>query len=316
MVVQLNTVDRVEILTLQDNTIDMITSDNSEIITRARPIDQNFNVKGPVLAEHGFSCQVSVTKGNTTRHMLFDFGNSAFGAAYNADLLDVDLRRVELLALSHGHFDHIGGLAELMKRTGKKSLDLVLHPAALREGRGRRINDRITVRTQGLSRETLAEIGVNPVETRDPMLLLDGDVLFLGEIPRRNDFEKAETGRVYHDSGKDLADTLPDDTSIVFNVRDRGLVLLSGCAHAGIVNSLTHAVAVTGISTVMTVMGGFHLSGREELISPTIEALKGFQPDYIVPTHCTGRTAINRIEAEMGDQFLLNMSGTTLSFAS
>jgi 7,8-dihydropterin-6-yl-methyl-4-(beta-D-ribofuranosyl)aminobenzene 5'-phosphate synthase len=105
---------------------------------------------------------------------------------------------------------------------------------------------------------------------------------------------------------------------MVFNVRGKGLVVLSGCAHAGIVNTVAHARRVTGIDTVMAIMGGFHLSGTDTdaVIWPTIEALKAFDPTYIVPTHCTGRTAVQMIEKAMPDRFILNMSGTRLTFSA
>lgn len=316
MTIQLNSVDQVEILTLQDNTIDIIPKDNTDIITRARLIDSDFNVRGSVLAEHGFSCLVTVTKGAKKRQLLFDFGFSPFGAAHNADILGIDLSNVALLCLSHGHFDHTGGLLELADRIGNRPIDLVLHPAALRQGRGKRINAHTISRTPGLNVEEMQSAGIRICESRDPLSLLDGDVLFLGEIPRTTEFEKVEQGRVYLEKGEDLDDDLADDTSLVFNVRGKGLVLLSGCAHAGIVNSLHHAVRVTGIEPVLAVMGGFHLSGREALINPTIEGLRAFNPDYVVPTHCTGRVAVNRFEQEMGDRFLLNMAGTSMCFSA
>jgi len=115
-----------------------------------------------------------------------------------------------------------------------------------------------------------------------------------------------------------MADPFHDDTGLAFNIKGRGLVVLSGCAHAGIVNTVKHARQVTGIDEVHAIMGGFHLSGTDfdTVVAPTTEGLKALEPDYIVPTHCTGREVVMYIEREMPDQFILNMSGTKLTFAA
>ena len=120
----------------------------------------------------------------------------------------------------------------------------------------------------------------------------------------------------YDDEGEEKWDPIEDDTAIVANVKGKGLVILSGCAHAGIINTVRYAKEVTGIDQVFVVMGGFHLTGKdfEPVIEPTVEALKDLSPKYVVPTHCTGRKAIMHIEKEMPEEFLLNMSGTKMVF--
>ena len=120
----------------------------------------------------------------------------------------------------------------------------------------------------------------------------------------------------YDDDGEEKWDPIEDDTAIVANVKGKGLVILSGCAHAGIINTVRYAQEVTGVDSVHVVMGGFHLTGAdfEPVIEPTVEALKILDPKYVVPTHCTGRKAIMLIEKEMPDKFLLNMSGTKMVF--
>jgi 7,8-dihydropterin-6-yl-methyl-4-(beta-D-ribofuranosyl)aminobenzene 5'-phosphate synthase len=122
----------------------------------------------------------------------------------------------------------------------------------------------------------------------------------------------------YDDKGEEKWDPIEDDTAIVVHVRGQGLVILSGCAHSGIINTATYAREVTGVDPVHVVMGGFHLTGAdfEPVIDPTIQGLKDLHPRYVIPTHCTGRKAIMQIEKEMPEQFLLNMSGTTMVFPS
>lgn len=163
------------------------------------------------------------------------------------------------------------------------------------------------------NRELVREIGLNIITTKDPYPLLDNDLLFLGEIPRVTDFEKGLSRSYYMDHGEEKRDNIPDDSSIIANVKGKGLVLLSGCAHAGIINTVLHSKKVSGIDQVMTVMGGFHLT-RPEAIEPTVKALKEIDSTYMVPTHCTGRNATLLIEKEMPDKFLINMCGTKMVF--
>jgi 7,8-dihydropterin-6-yl-methyl-4-(beta-D-ribofuranosyl)aminobenzene 5'-phosphate synthase len=169
-----------------------------------------------------------------------------------------------------------------------------------------------------LTREAVSAAGMKLVESRLPLTLSDGGVLFLGEIPRRTDFERGFPIAFYQENGLETWDAIEDDTSLVMHVKGKGLVVLSGCAHSGIVNTVLYAREVTGIEKVHAVMGGFHLAGPlfEAIIGRTAEELKKLDPAYIIPTHCTGRKAIAYMEREMGDRFILNMSGTKLTFAA
>lgn len=314
---QLKELDKIEILTLMDNYIDLVVGDNSPIIQRAIPL-KGMEVRNSVLAEHGFSSLVSVTEGTQSRTMLFDFGFSEHGAAFNAEALGTDLTQVEVLALSHGHLDHTGGLVKIMDLIGKKGLKLVLHPAAYKSPRYAKITDEFKLTMPSFSKEKAEQADVDVVESQEPYSLLDDAVCFLGEIPRETDFEKGAANLLFEEGGVEKQDPIEDDTAVIANIKGKGLVVLSGCAHSGIVNTVNHAKRVSGIDKVHAVMGGFHLTGQgmESVIEKTIEALKEIDPDYIVPTHCTGRKAIMDIERAMPEKFLLNMSGTRLTFAA
>ena len=310
----LNELDRVEILTLQDNYIDITAMDDGDVVRRARNVRDGV-ICNSILAEHGFSALVRLSRGGRQKTILFDFGFSEHGAAFNADALGVDLRGVEVLVLSHGHGDHTGGLRSLLAKIGRPGIDLVLHPAAFKP-------DRYLVRSGSkdrfprLAREDLEALGLRVVPTREPLPLLGGDALFLGEIPRTTPFETGMPHAFFLRDGREARDPIEEDSSIVMRLRGKGLIVLSGCAHSGIVNTVRHAMAVTGVDKVHAVMGGFHLSGPafESVIAPTAEAIKKIGPDYIIPCHCTGRKAILRLEQDMPGQFILNMSGTTLTF--
>jgi 7,8-dihydropterin-6-yl-methyl-4-(beta-D-ribofuranosyl)aminobenzene 5'-phosphate synthase len=140
---------------------------------------------------------------------------------------------------------------------------------------------------------------------------------FLGELPRRTAFERGMgKARYREEGGRETFDAIEDDSAVVAHVRGRRLVVLSGCAHSGIVNTVRHVREATGVDRVFAIMGGFHLTSAafEGAVEPTIEALRGFAPRCIVPTHCTGRRTVARIEQAMPEQFLLDMSGTKMVF--
>jgi 7,8-dihydropterin-6-yl-methyl-4-(beta-D-ribofuranosyl)aminobenzene 5'-phosphate synthase len=147
---------------------------------------------------------------------------------------------------------------------------------------------------------------------------MNGECLFLGEVSKQSDFEKGIPLAHFVENGVEKWDAIEDDTAIVMNLKGKGLVILSGCAHAGIINTVSYARQVTGIEQVHAVMGGFHLSGPlfEPIIDRTTQELKKLAPLHVIPCHCTGRKAIMHMEKEMADQFILNMSGTKLSFSS
>jgi 7,8-dihydropterin-6-yl-methyl-4-(beta-D-ribofuranosyl)aminobenzene 5'-phosphate synthase len=317
MTVRLEEIDKMEILTLQDNYIDIAAHDGTAVVQRAAPEDAS-GKRVSILAEHGFSAVVSLTAEGQTRKALFDFGFSATGALQNARALGVDLAAIEAMVLSHGHMDHHGGLPAFVESIGGKGIELVLHPAAFRSPRYLKLPGERRLGLPSPERDRLEKAGVRIVPSRTPRALLGGALLFLGEVPRRTEFEKGMLKARYEEGGTEKFDPIEDDSAIVAHVKGKGLVVLSGCAHSGIVNTVAYARDVTGVDPVYAVMGGFHLTGPdfEPIIGKTTEALKAVNPRYIVPTHCTGRKAAMHIEREMPDRFLLNMSGTKMVFAA
>ena len=312
----LKEVERVEILTLQDNFIDIMASDNSAIISRARFLI-NGEIKTSIRAEHGFSAIVRTTTAGRTRTLLFDFGFSKDGAVANAKALGVDMGEIEVMVLSHGHSDHFGGFEKLVKMIGRDGVELVLHPAAFKQQRYLKFAGNFKARFPEVTRKKIEKKGVRLGETKEPLPLLDGDVLYLGEICRQTEFEKGMPHAFFMDKGVETWDPIEEDTGIAINLKGRGLVVLTGCAHSGIVNTVNYARTVTGVNPVHVIMGGFHLAGPafEPIVEKTIEELKKINPAYIVPTHCTGRKSVMEIEKAMPSQFILNMAGTGLTFS-
>lgn len=313
--VKLQEVDKIEILTLQDNYIEMTAMDNSAVISRAAPLKEG-EIRASIVAEHGFSALIKTTANNKTHTLLFDFGFSEDGAAQNARTLGINMSEVEVAALSHGHSDHTGGIPKLGAMIGKKNIPFVVHPSAFKSPRYIKYSEELKIHFPKLTRELIQSAGFSVIESDKPYYLLDNNILFLGEIPRRTDFEKGFPVAHWQKDGKEMWDAIEDDTSVVMNLKDKGLVIVSGCAHAGIINTVKYAIDVTGINKIHVVMGGFHLSGPlfEGIIDRTTQELKKLNPDYIIPMHCTGRKAIMAMEKQIPDKFILNMAGTKLNF--
>ncbi len=309
-------VDQVDILTLQDNYIEMTAMDNNAVITRAAPLKEG-EIRASILAEHGFSALIKTTAAGKAHTLLFDFGFSEDGALKNANVLGLNMREVEAAVLSHGHSDHTGALSAFGSVIGKKNLPLVVHPSAFKSPRYLKLGDNLKIYFPRLTREMIQSAGFTIVETEKPYWMLDNTILFLGGIPRRTDFEKGFPLAHCEKDGNEIPDAIEDDSSVVMHLKDKGLVILSGCAHAGIVNTVRYAVEITGIDRIHAVMGGFHLSGAffEQIIGRTALELQKFSPTYVIPTHCTGRKAIMEIEKKMPGEFILNMAGTKLTFA-
>jgi 7,8-dihydropterin-6-yl-methyl-4-(beta-D-ribofuranosyl)aminobenzene 5'-phosphate synthase len=272
-------------------------------------------------AEHGFSALVTVRRGTTTTRLVFDTGISPDGMTDNADRIGVDLGGVQGVVLSHGHFDHAGGLPGLAGRGGgRQALPMTVHPLVWTR---RRLSvpgtDGFELPT--LSRRALEAEGFAVVERREPSLLVDGCVLVTGEIDRTTEFERGmpPAHEAWDGAGWRHDPLVLDDQALVVHVRGQGLVVLTGCGHAGAVNIVRHALRLTGVDRLHALIGGLHLGGPffEPIIPPTVQALTELRPDVLVPGHCTGWRAQHALAAALPQAWLQGSSGTryTLSAA-
>ncbi|MEU9867487.1 MBL fold metallo-hydrolase [Actinomadura sp. NPDC048021] len=318
--VALEPVDEVEIVTLVDNVYDALLGDDER--TRragagagvvAAPQFVGGRTTAGMIAEHGFSALVTVRRAGRSTTLLFDTGRSPDAMVTNADRLGIDLGDIQGVVLSHGHFDHAGGLAGMVGLRGVRSMPMVLHPLVWTRRRlavpGRDVEELPT-----LSKRALDGEGFQVIERREPSLLLDGSVLITGEVDRTTEFEhgmppphQAWTGREWaHDP------LVLDDQALVVHVRGRGLVVLTGCSHAGAINIVRHAQRLTGVGELHALVGGLHLGGPafEPVIAPTVAALTGLAPGLVVPGHCTGWRAQHALAAALPDAWVQGSSGT------
>jgi 7,8-dihydropterin-6-yl-methyl-4-(beta-D-ribofuranosyl)aminobenzene 5'-phosphate synthase len=320
----LEPVDGVDVTTLMDNSSDVLLPDQGLVrrwglfgTAGPMPVVPTEMAEGGktvdvLRAEHGFSALIEVRVGGRSRRVLFDTGVTPDGLVANLDRLAISPDTFEAIVLSHGHFDHVMGLDGLAGRVGTRNLPILLHPDFWSR---RRI---VTPGGGGWelpmpSRAGIEAAGFVVIEDRQPSFLLDGMLLVTGEVDRTTDFE---SGMPSHQAWRD-GDWRPDplihdDQAVVLHVRDKGLVVLTGCGHSGIVNIVRHAKALTGIDRVYAVLGGFHLSGAifEAIIPRTVAALAAEDLGVLVPAHCTGWKAQIALAAGLPGAFVPNSVGS------
>jgi 7,8-dihydropterin-6-yl-methyl-4-(beta-D-ribofuranosyl)aminobenzene 5'-phosphate synthase len=308
--VNVRELERVEVTVLVDNYTDLLLLQSTPVVKRPAVLPPN-----AFLAEHVFSCLIRTV--DVEEHLfLMDVGISGTCLLHNAQLLKSDLSKAEALILSHGHFDHCWALREILPKI-PKGIPIILHPDAFLSRRFNLPALKIEVPMPSPPDENmLREAGMEVRKIREDSTMAGGRLLVLGEIERVTEFEKGMPGMEAEISGQWVKDPFSDDRGVAVKVKNKGLVIIGGCSHAGIINTVKHAQKVTGAPKVHAILGGFHLTGpmMEPVIGPTIEEMKKFGPDYIVPTHCTGWRAINQFSKEMPEQFILNTVGTTYIF--
>ncbi len=304
--------DGVEVVILMDNFSDVLLP-GSETVVRPPLAQGGVILKNTLQAEHGLCLLVKVRAGDRVSAILLDAGYTDIAVPHNLDFLGISLENLDAVVLSHGHMDHVGALKEIFNRTGRRTR-LIVHPDAfLSRALQFPSMDRISF-PPFPPRDTLTGWGAEVVENKGPLLLGEGSMLITGEVPRVTEFEKGMPGAMILRDGELVPDTFRDDQSIVINLKHKGLVVISGCAHAGIINSVLYARELTGQADVCAVIGGFHLSGAimEPAIEPTVEELKKMSLQVISPMHCTGFKAITRIASEMPGAFVLSSVGTRI----
>ena len=312
----LKTVDRVEITTLIDNYVDVLLP-STDRITRP-PLSIDGKVKADTfLAEHGLSLLVTVFQGEEKHTILFDTGYTKVGVLHNMEQLGLNIEDIEAIVLSHGHMDHTGSLNRILDKI-PGTIPLVLHPGAFVYPRYTRQPDGSkNIWPQTLTRDALAQKNVEIVESKTPTLIADEMIMVTGEVERTTAFEKGMPNALVEKNGEIVQDPILDDQAIVMKLNGKGLVVISGCAHAGIINTLTFARKTIGEQSLHAVLGGFHLTGPffEKIHDETIQEMKKMDPDVIMPMHCTGLKAIQRFQKEFPSSFVLNSVGSKMTLS-
>jgi 7,8-dihydropterin-6-yl-methyl-4-(beta-D-ribofuranosyl)aminobenzene 5'-phosphate synthase len=312
------------LITLVDNMLDLLAADVGP--ARRHPLGAwprspaarhqlDPVLDGPV-GEHGFSALVEVELGDGSVHrLLFDTGISPEGMVSNMRRLGIAPDSVEGVICSHGHFDHTTGLDGLSRAVGgRANLPVLIHPEFWTRRRIA-LPGRDPWELPTTSRGALEGIGFQIIERPQPSFLLAESVLITGEVARTTEFERGFGPHQALRNGSWEPDPLIlDDQALVVHVAGRGLVVLSGCGHAGIVNIVRYARALTGVEQVCAVIGGFHLTGAyfEPIINTTVNALGELAPEVVVPAHCTGWRAMHELANRLPEAFVANSIGTSI----
>ena len=307
--------DRAQVTVLVDNSIDVFLASSTYARRPTRAWDP---APGALRAEHGLSLLLTVEVAGRTAGVLYDAGLGPDTAVHNMDVLGVRLADLRAIVLSHGHVDHYSGLQGLARRMGRRSLPILLHPDA-RSDRRIVFEDGQELRTPPPRLGDLAADGIEVLEERGPTVIVEGAVLVTGEIERHTEFEQGFPLQYANKRGQWTPDfAVWDDQAVVVNVAGRGLLVLSACSHAGIVNIVRQARRMTGIDEVFGIVGGFHLTGPlfEPRAGPTVAALQQLAPRMIAPGHCTGWRATHEIARRLPDAFIQTSVGTTFDVAT
>ena len=304
----LKEIDRLEITTLIDNYSDLLLVDQEGV----KRFKAKKGVRAALLAEHGLSLLIQAVKGEERHTIILDAGWTGKAVAHNLKVLEINLAEVEVIVLSHGHMDHFGGLAQLLVLAPKK-ITLICHPDAFLSPRVNLLHGVTKVTLPFLEREKLISAGAIIMESKEPYLLGNAFLAATGEIPRLSTYEKGNLNMYLEKEGELVEDLILDDQSIIANVRNKGLVVISGCAHAGIINTIHWAQKITGQEKVYAILGGLHLSGTPNMayvLEQTVKELKALGIAKIIPMHCTGWQGTHYLSQTMPEAFILNSIGS------
>ncbi len=317
----------------QDVQITVLIDNRADLLVESTDRVKRFTQK-PLLAEHGFAALVELKGAGGC--ILLDAGITRMALMENVRRMQIDLKAVDKIALSHGHHDHYDGMTDLIRAVAThptprewaadatpeeirrwvqgRKVPLIVHPAAFRERwtidkDGKKVGPRIA------PREEWEAAGADIVLSEGPVQLGPG-CWVTGTVPRRS-FEQAGTpsSRAYREGDEFIRDYLDDDQAVVINVRDKGLVVLTGCAHSGVVNTVDYAMQISGVDRLLAILGGFHLApAKDEEIERTVDEIQRRQPEMVVPLHCSGSKATARFASRMPEEFVLGVVGTRYLF--
>jgi 7,8-dihydropterin-6-yl-methyl-4-(beta-D-ribofuranosyl)aminobenzene 5'-phosphate synthase len=321
--IEIGSVGQVSITVLVDNKADLIVESSERV---------KYFTDEPLLAEHGFSALIQLDGGE--KKILWDAGVSRVALMENLRRMKLEVGSIDAIALSHGHNDHYAAMTDLLMEIGPlppakewdapadgnrverwiatSRIPLVAHPAAFRERWWQKDDGKLVGPALPAPAQAWQALGAEIILSEGPHQLAPG-CWTTGFVPRTS-FENTGRGkkRLYRQGSRLLPDDLEDDQAILIHVAGKGLVVLSACAHSGIVNTIAHARQISGVKDVYAVIGGFHLaSASDEDLARTVEGMRELRPRLVVPCHCSGLKAACRFARDMPGQFVEGVVGAT-----
>lgn len=317
----LEQIDKLEVVALMDNVSDPFTKSHPGMRWNESQYRTSvLNKKDMCGADfcracNGLSLFMRIHVSGQVKTLLFDAGPDEHLAVDNAKRLGVDLTTVDSIILSHGHFDHYGGILSVLDAIGKKDIPVYSHPdlfvpRAFAKGE-------VLPVSYNLTNADIEKHGGKIIEAREPLSILDDSLLISGEVPRETNYELGSPAecRKFDDEWQPSPEVV-DERVLIFNLRDKGLCVFTACGHTGVVNAANYAKQITAIDNVHLLMGGFHLAPPEvaDRISPTLVDLEKINPTFIVTGHCTGANAQAQLSLKFPQGHISYGVGTVFSF--
>lgn len=316
------TVDRLEVLVVVDNATDSLSTNPANVIPEWSGLLTGGRLRmlggqNICCAHHGLSLLITAHIGGDKRTLLFDAGPEGATFLRNANILGIDFAEVQAVVLSHGHWDHAGGLVAALQAIAEArpaaQVECFVHPGMFRQRGAKRPNGEFMVYEPVPDPQRLQSAGARVVNTREPSVTGDGAFYVSGEIPRLTKYEVGLPGHMRRSEDGQSWEPDPlitDERFISVHVKDKGQFVFSACSHAGLINVLNHARSEFPAVPLYGVMGGLHLSGvTEKIIPDTISDLKQFGLRLLAPGHCTGWRALSLMAKEFGDELVPSAVG-------
>ncbi|MEM2925144.1 MAG: MBL fold metallo-hydrolase [Methanocellales archaeon] len=300
----MQTIDKITVQTIVDNYIDVFEPSTENIKRIAAG-----ELKEPLIGGHGLAFLIEIQRAGLTKKILMDTSNSPQVLLHNMRALNINADEIAYLFLSHGHPDHYTGLEGFLK-SRTRPVDIYTHPDVFWPRY--LITPKGKSPTWKLEKEKYESIGAN-FKLASIFNEIEPGVALSGEIPRVTEFEKTWVGARIVKAGIDQDDLILDEQALVANVKNKGLVIVSSCSHAGIINTVKHLQQKTGIERIAAVIAGMHLAVvKEEVIDKTIAAFKEINASLVIPAHCTGFKAMCKFRQAMPENFAVNTLGAKI----